>query len=207
MCNPFALFAQTSLISYLQDQWKKKKQTKEQAAAARRAKLDPDSTNAKSAKEVMDERARKRKLEELEDEDESDIDGVEKELPKQGLKQTQEKKPKKQKLLDSAEKSKVSTEVSAENSAAEQKRQPKKEKKKELKAKRMEDKAAKQTTTTTIAATSTKKKTSFTENITEDAEDIAMAYEELSGEEMRHFDIEGLEEGPHEETVSPSHRG
>lgn len=38
-----------------QDQWKRKKQTPEQKRAARMAKLDPD--NAKSAKDVMDERA------------------------------------------------------------------------------------------------------------------------------------------------------
>jgi hypothetical protein len=80
-------------LIYLQDQWKKKKQTKDQAAAARRAKLDPDSV--KSAKDVMDELAKKRKLEEFEDE--SDIEGVGKELPKQGLKIPQEKKAKKQK--------------------------------------------------------------------------------------------------------------
>jgi Surfeit locus protein 6/60S ribosome biogenesis protein Rrp14 len=38
-----------------QDQWQRKKQTPEQKRAARMAKLDPD--NAKSAKDVMDERA------------------------------------------------------------------------------------------------------------------------------------------------------
>ncbi|KFY73957.1 hypothetical protein V499_05969 [Pseudogymnoascus sp. VKM F-103] len=82
------------------DQWKKKKQTKEEAAAARRAKLDPDS--AKSAKDVMDERAKKRKLEQLEEEG-SDIEGVEKELPRQGLKQA-DAKNKKQKVQDKEDK-------------------------------------------------------------------------------------------------------
>ncbi|RAL64740.1 hypothetical protein DID88_001771 [Monilinia fructigena] len=76
------------------DQWKKKKQTKQQAAAARRAKLDPES--AKTAKDVMDERAKKRKLEESEDiEDGSEVEGIEKELPKQGLKKPVEKPAKK----------------------------------------------------------------------------------------------------------------
>ncbi|KAF7912245.1 uncharacterized protein EAF01_001266 [Botrytis porri] len=76
------------------DQWKKKKQTKQQAAAARRAKLDPDS--AKTAKDVMDERAKKRKLEESEDVEEgSEVEGIEKELPKQGLKKAMEKPAKK----------------------------------------------------------------------------------------------------------------
>ena len=45
-----------------QDQWKRKKQTKEEARNAKRAKLDPE--NAKSAKDVMDEKALKRKREE-----------------------------------------------------------------------------------------------------------------------------------------------
>lgn len=76
----------------VKDQWKKKKQTKAEADAALRAKLDPDSI--KTAKDVMDENARKRKLEETEDY--SDIEGVEKELPKQGLRDG-EKKNKKQK--------------------------------------------------------------------------------------------------------------
>ncbi|KAI5285173.1 hypothetical protein KEM52_002569, partial [Ascosphaera acerosa] len=44
------------------DQWQRKKQTKEQAKLAKRAKLDPDSQ--KTAKDVMDENARKRKREE-----------------------------------------------------------------------------------------------------------------------------------------------
>ena len=65
----------------IQDQWKRKKQTKEQAAASKRAKLDPDSI--KSAKDVMDEQARKRKLSEIDD---SDVEGIEREKPKEGLK-------------------------------------------------------------------------------------------------------------------------
>ena len=52
----------------------------------------------------MDERARKRKLEEVE---ESDIEGVEKEKPLQGLK---EKKVKKQRVLNNADAPRVSGE-------------------------------------------------------------------------------------------------
>ncbi|KAL4788251.1 surfeit locus protein 6-domain-containing protein [Aspergillus varians] len=72
------------------DQWKRKKQTKEQAREAKRAKLDPDS--AKTAKDVMDENARKRKRdrkqdgdEEQEDADLSDDSELGSELPKEGL--------------------------------------------------------------------------------------------------------------------------
>ncbi|KAK2763822.1 hypothetical protein FQN54_009440 [Arachnomyces sp. PD_36] len=49
------------------DQWQRKKQTKEEARKAKRAKLDPDSS--KTVKDVMDENARKRKREEDADKD------------------------------------------------------------------------------------------------------------------------------------------
>lgn len=55
----------------MQGQWNKKKQTKKEASAARRAKLDPDSELNRNAKEVMDERAKnKRKLREMKQEEE-----------------------------------------------------------------------------------------------------------------------------------------
>ncbi|KAI9797868.1 MAG: surfeit locus protein [Piccolia ochrophora] len=63
------------------DQWQRKKQTKEEARQAQLAKLDPDT--AKSAKDVLDERARKRKRELEED---LDLDGLEMEQPRDGLK-------------------------------------------------------------------------------------------------------------------------
>lgn len=74
-----------SLIPPCQTQWTKtKKQTREERQAAKRAKLDP--ANHKSAKDVMDENARKRKRE-LEGDDSSDFDmGIEKEKPGEGLK-------------------------------------------------------------------------------------------------------------------------
>ncbi|KAM7207981.1 hypothetical protein V8F20_001775 [Naviculisporaceae sp. PSN 640] len=99
------------------DQWKKKKQTKDQAKAAKRSKLDPDSELHRNAKEVLDERARnKRKLREMEEGDESSVDddddeiddfslGVEKEKPGEGLKKKateDESAPKKQKLSEDA---------------------------------------------------------------------------------------------------------
>jgi len=67
-------------ISRPQDQWQRKKQTKEEKNAAKRAKLDPD--NAKSAKDVLDEQAanaRKRKREE--EDDVSEVEDLEPEAP------------------------------------------------------------------------------------------------------------------------------
>ncbi|OAR00632.1 hypothetical protein LLEC1_02001 [Akanthomyces lecanii] len=93
------------------DQWRKKKQTKKEAAAARRGKLDPDSEMNKTAKEVMDERARSKRKQRQEDEGVEDdeapeeedssfvaIDGVEAEQPGQGLKRATENPRKKQKV-------------------------------------------------------------------------------------------------------------
>lgn len=53
----------------LQEQWRRKKQTKEEKNAARRANLDPENELNKSVKEVMEERAacNKRKLAEMSD--------------------------------------------------------------------------------------------------------------------------------------------
>ena len=76
------MFAHTDALAILQNQWQRKKQSKEEARAAKIAKLDPD--NAKSAKDVMDETARKRKREE--GEELSDIEGIERERPREGLK-------------------------------------------------------------------------------------------------------------------------
>jgi hypothetical protein len=196
----------TNMSDYcVQDQWKKKKQTKEQAAAAKRAKLDPES--AKSAKDVMDERARKRKLNELEEEeDESDLEGVEKELPKQGLKQPQEKKTKKQKLSDKPEVSKSSTEDSgsAHKSASEQKRQLKKEKKKEQKAKRLQEKLVSKAKQERTAPTSEAKDLGKYEDVKDVEGTVVADEEERPGYEIGHFDAEGLEKEPNEETASPS---
>ncbi|ROT42753.1 SURF6-domain-containing protein [Sodiomyces alkalinus F11] len=91
------------------DQWNRKKQTKAEAKAARMSKLDPDSDLNRSAKEVMEERAKnKRKLQEIqraEKEDVNDNDngdevipGVTKEVPGEGLRRKVEGPHKKQKL-------------------------------------------------------------------------------------------------------------
>ena len=81
----------TYLTKNIQDQWQRKKQTKEQAREAKRAKLDPDSSN-KTVKDIMMEKeeenaARKRKRDE--DDGESSADGDEqREVPLEGLKKS-----------------------------------------------------------------------------------------------------------------------
>ncbi|KAL9124679.1 MAG: hypothetical protein Q9217_006010 [Psora testacea] len=83
------------LSSRYQEQWKRKKQTKEEARAAKKAKLDPE--NYKSAKDVLDQKAeaqRKRKREE--EGDVSAVEGVDVEKPL-GSAVKRAKKTKKQK--------------------------------------------------------------------------------------------------------------
>ncbi|KAJ6136177.1 hypothetical protein N7512_001337 [Penicillium capsulatum] len=65
------------------DQWQRKKQTKEQAREAKRAKLDPESS--KTAKDVMDENARKRKREDGTLEPETSDEELGTENPGEGL--------------------------------------------------------------------------------------------------------------------------
>ncbi|KAM0348372.1 hypothetical protein ACHAPU_004342 [Fusarium lateritium] len=129
------------------EQWNKKKQTKEEAAAARRAKLDPDSELNRNAKEVMDERAKnKRKAREMEQQDEADKDddwedyeavpGVDSEKPGEGLKtKTAEpnKKPKLDEETENAEPKNTTEEADTKLSRKEEKRAAKKEKKKDKK--------------------------------------------------------------------------
>ncbi|KAM0552007.1 hypothetical protein ACHAPJ_008117 [Fusarium lateritium] len=136
------------------EQWNKKKQTKEEAAAARRGKLDPDSELNRNAKEVMDERAKnKRKLREMEQQDQGDNDddwedyeaipGVDSEKPGEGLKAKTSEVNKKQKLDDEDNtESKTTDEATASKlSRKEEKRAAKLDKKKERKAEKKVKKA------------------------------------------------------------------
>lgn len=105
---------------------KRTKQTKAEAKEARRNKLDPDSELNKSVKEIMDEQAlkkRKRDQGEADSADDwSDVEGVEAELPGQGLRK------KKQKMTAEEER----------KSAAERRKEEKKAARKERKAERKE---------------------------------------------------------------------
>ncbi|KAL0939519.1 surfeit locus protein 6 [Colletotrichum truncatum] len=135
------------------DQWKKKKQTKAEAKAAKTAKLDPDSELNRNAKEVMDERARnKRKLQDMQEEEDKEDDepvpGVERELPGQGLRHKDNKKQKTAEPIDTiddanpAEMSQTQLMRLAKKEAKTQKRQEKKVKKAEKKAAKTEAAAA-----------------------------------------------------------------
>ncbi|KAF4979573.1 hypothetical protein FZEAL_4243 [Fusarium zealandicum] len=123
------------------DQWNKKKQTKQEAAAARRGKLDPDSELNRNAKEVMDERAKnKRKLRDMQQQDQGEdeewedyepVPGVDSEKPGEGLKTTKTPETsKKQKLDDAADSKTTSEAASLKASRKEEKKTAKKEKKK-----------------------------------------------------------------------------
>ncbi|GKZ20686.1 hypothetical protein AbraIFM66951_005414 [Aspergillus brasiliensis] len=124
------------------DQWKRKKQTKEQAREAKRAKLDPDS--AKSAKDVMDENARKRKRDEEGNEegyDSSDNGELGSEMPKEGLKRGDANSKKQKQAEDSANAERASSKSAEE---AEARKKLKEEKKAQKKAAQKEKKKAKE---------------------------------------------------------------
>ncbi|KAH7029053.1 surfeit locus protein 6-domain-containing protein [Microdochium trichocladiopsis] len=118
------------------DQWQRKKQTKEEAKEARRNKLDPNSELNRSVKEVMDEEARKkRKREQMpdgaEEDDWSDVEGVEAEKPRQGMKQKMTKKQKKA--------AQEEEELAEQERRKEEKKQGKKDRKAERAALREEE--------------------------------------------------------------------
>lgn len=101
-----------------QDQWKRKKQSKAESKAARRAKLDPDSELNRNAKEVMDQRAQnKRKLREVEQDDDEEenagsdagadfdddfepMDDIDVEKPGEGLKKKKDQQQNKKQKRD-----------------------------------------------------------------------------------------------------------
>ncbi|KAH8819643.1 surfeit locus protein 6-domain-containing protein [Xylogone sp. PMI_703] len=180
------------------DQWRKKKQTKEQAAAARRAKLDPDSI--KSAKDVMDERAKKRKLEEIQDSENSDIEGIEKELPKQGLKQHDDKRSKKPKTINDSETNENLNTVNpdtADDAAKETKAEAKREKqqkKKEKQAKKAEQRKSKEKEGKKEPEPQTQDSIEHEPRPDGREEVDAREDSEMQDDEMGHFEAEGLED-------------
>ncbi|KAJ5328199.1 60S ribosome biogenesis protein Rrp14 [Penicillium brevicompactum] len=117
------------------DQWQRKKQTKEQAREAKRAKLDPEAT--KTAKDVMDENARKRKREDGTLESDGSDGEMGTETPKEGLNRGTANS-KKQKPVEKSDKADP-----AKAAAAEERRKQKEEKKVQKKANQKEKKKAK----------------------------------------------------------------
>ncbi|KAI1813678.1 SURF6-domain-containing protein [Poronia punctata] len=118
------------------DQWQRKKQTKAQAAEARRNKLDPDSALNRSAKEVMEEQARKKRKRDQEgdDEDWSEVEGIAPEMPGQGLKKKTAKESKKKQKQTAEE-----AEVDEKERRKEEKKAARKERKAERKLLREEE--------------------------------------------------------------------
>ncbi|KAK3899581.1 hypothetical protein C8A05DRAFT_17998, partial [Staphylotrichum tortipilum] len=147
-------------------QWRKKKQTKDEAKAAKRGKLDPDSELNRSAKEVQEERARnKRKLREMEaeeesesgsdqDDDDSELSGIEREKPGEGLrkkvkldeKEEEEKEaeeaPRKQKSAEEKDGAAAEAVLNQKQKAKEEKKLAKQQKKEAKKGAKAETKAA-----------------------------------------------------------------
>jgi hypothetical protein len=172
--------------------------------------LDPDS--AKTAKDVMDERVRKRKLEELEDQEESDIEGVEKEKPKQGMKQPQEKKAKKQKVdrkegekqPSEAAESKIA--IATEKSRLKQERKKEKKENKLKKAEEKKEKAQALDSKSTKAPPSKDDTKSKQKVVTVKQAEAAAGddEEELAEGEKINFEADGLEGETQDSTVSPS---
>jgi hypothetical protein len=170
----------------------------------------------------MDERARKRKLEEF---DESDVEGVEKELPKQGLKQPQEKKAKKQKTSKPPETSQESSEAQDHEQADSSSGQIKstklaKAEKKRLKLERKKERKAKKSQETKVRTQDAANQAVDLQAQDEDDissingggvqdgnEDMVIVDEdELLGDDIERFEAQGLEEKPETQnsTASPS---
>ena len=166
----------------------------------------------------MDERARKRKLAELEELVGSDVEGVEKEQPKEGLKLAQDKKAKKQKTTNE-----TSAEASAEESKAERKaaklekqklkagkKAEKRKEKKSVTKQKLQEKSGKKSEgqkadIEIVADIDADDEPEVDEKVADEEQgsvDDAVDDEELPGDEIGHFEADGLEE--QNESVSPS---
>ncbi|CAI6334978.1 unnamed protein product [Periconia digitata] len=183
-------------------QWMTKKQTKEQRRAAKRAKLDP--ANHKTAKDIMDENARKRKRElEGKEDDSSDIDiDTEKEKPGEGMKA---KKPKIAQPSDADAQQKKQTQVDAAKAAKAQARAEQLKLKREKKKEQRAQKQPKQKDTKVEQAHSSKDSSAKMVNKEEgsDWEDEDEEEEEEAGERIESLDVSGLvEDGPSTATSS-----
>lgn len=175
------------LLTPSQDQWQRKKQSKEEKRKAKMAKLDP--ANNISALDVHKENERKRKRElGEEDEQPSDLEGASKEMPKEGLKPTKQNS-KKQKT-DPAQPN-GTTDTEARQKQIADKRREARERKKAKKAKDQEKKEAKKARKAQISHTEKgeDKPTGDAEDITIDQEDVE---DDAADEQMDDVDFSGL---------------
>ncbi|KAL1311036.1 hypothetical protein AAFC00_001252 [Neodothiora populina] len=126
------------------DQWTRKKQTKEQKRAAKRAKLNPE--NQKTAKDVMDENEKKRKRELGIDSDSEDESTPATAIPEPESTGDELRKNKKQKVDGKPETSeeKEAAKKAAAADKRKEKRQAKKEKAEKVKQKQDAKKSKKQ---------------------------------------------------------------
>lgn len=171
------------------EQWKAKKQTKEEKRAAKKAKLDP--ANQKSALDIMKERELKRKRELGMEDREEEQDGVEGDGKRQKVEED-----------DDAAEAKRRMKVEKRK----EKRDKKKEKVAKLKAKREAKKAAKQDEDLDEASSEKRKtgkaspKGSAREDVEED--DDGGPAEAVDASEMNNLDMSGLADSDENEQAT-----
>ncbi|KAH7091107.1 surfeit locus protein 6-domain-containing protein [Paraphoma chrysanthemicola] len=183
-------------------QWlKTKKQSLEERQAAKRAKLDPASH--KSAKDVMDENARKRKRElegDVSEAESSDLDmDIEKEKPLEGIKKAKKQKTK---TTEPEEETEVATETPQLTKAEKQalaKSEKRKEKRKDKQAKKKQKEDTKKAQGAEFSKGLTKAAESDDEADENDGDDDDL---ENAEERIQDLDVSGLiEEG---QSTAPS---
>lgn len=188
-------------VKFQDDQWQRKKQTKEQAREAKRAKLDPEAAD-KTAKDVMDENARKRKREDgtlASDESDGELGS---ENPKEGLKRG-DANTKKQKQAEKT--------AAAKSEEAEARKKQKEDKKDKKKAAQKEKKKAKDTArkekekqdekpAESTAESSEKKSTSKTNGVADKPEES----DNEDGDDLDDGAEEGFSVEFHDEPENPS---
>ncbi|KAH9869570.1 hypothetical protein IAQ61_006777 [Plenodomus lingam] len=176
-------------------QWqKKKKQTLEERQAAKRAKLDP--AFHKSAKDVMDENARKRKREiegEVSGEESSELDmDIVKEKPLEGIKS---KAKKQKKAVEAQEPAKEEEDEGRALTKAEAKaeaiREKRREKRKEQQLKKQEKKEAKKTAEAEFKHLAATEKPEADEDEVED-DDASEDQHEHPDDRIQALDVSGL---------------
>lgn len=187
------------------DQWKRKKQTKEEAREAKRAKLDPDS--AKTAKDVMDESARKRKRDEDEagsdEESSSDVDvDLNGEKPMEGMKRGDAVK--KQKADGEEKQGKSPEEIEARKKQREEKKAQKKAAQKEKKKAKDAAKKEKQQEEQNKAPQQNGAKSDETKNKEQKPEPKKQANDDDDGSDDEEHATEGLSLEFNEQPEQPS---